>query len=103
MVHVRVEFWLQSGSGKEWGPDFESLADRRPTLNLSLADGTTVRALFEDLERYPVVRRHIFSDHAFHSDLTLTLNSQVMGFDELYGQVLGDGDKISVLPMYAGA
>ncbi len=103
MVHVKVEFWIQSGSAKEWGPDFEFFADRRPTLNLSLADGTTVRALFQGLERYPVVRRHIFSDHAFHPDITMTLNSQVMGFDELYGWALRDGDRISVLPMYAGA
>ncbi len=103
MVHVKVEFWIQSGGAKEWGLDFESIAERRPTLNLSLADGTTVRALFQGLERYPVVKRHIFSDHAFHPDITLTLNSQVMGFDEVYGQVLGDGDRISVLPMYAGA
>ncbi len=103
MVRVKVEFWIQSGSGKEWGPDFESLADRRPTLSLSLADGTTVRALFEDLARYPAVRRHIFSDHAFHPDITMTLNSLVMGFDELYSWALRDGDRISVLPMYAGA
>ena len=103
MVHVKIEFWIQSGSGKEWGPDFEALADRQPTLSLGVADGTTVQSLFEDLGRYPIIRRHVFSDHAFHPDIAMTLNLQVMGFDELYGRVLAEGDKLSVLPMYAGA
>jgi len=121
MVRVKVEFWTRSGSGKEWGPDFEHLhspalaagasvqaqvqvfpADKRAALSLCLADGTTVRALFEDLERYPKIKSEIFSDHAFHPDITLTLNSLVMGYDELYDRVLTDGDKIAILPMYVG-
>jgi molybdopterin converting factor small subunit len=101
MVRVKVEFWTWSGSVKEWGPDFESPTDKRATLSLCIADGTTVRALFEDLERYPIIKSEIF-DHAFHPDITLTLNSRVMGYDELYDRVLTDGDRISVLPMYAG-
>ena len=102
MVRVKVEFWTRSGSGKEWGPDFESPTDKRATLNVCMADGTTVRALFEDLERYPMVKSEIFSDHAFHPDITLTLNSLVMGYDELYDRVLTNGDTIAVLPMYVG-
>jgi len=99
MVRVKVEFWMWSG--KELGPDFESPTDKRATLSLCVADGTTVRALFEDLERYPMIKSEIF-DHAFNPDITLTLNSRVMGYDELYGMVLTDGDRISVLPIYAG-
>ncbi len=99
MVRVKVEFWMWSG--KELGPDFESPTDKHATLSLCIADGTTVRALFEDLERYPMIKSEIF-DHAFHPDITLALNSRVMGYDELYGMVLTDGDRISVLPMYAG-
>jgi molybdopterin converting factor small subunit len=112
MVRVKVEFWTRSGSGKELGPDFEHLhlqaqvqvfpADKRAALSLCMADGTTVRALFEDLERYPMVKSEIFSDHAFHPDITLTLNSLVMGYDELYDRVLTNGDTIAVLPMYVG-
>jgi molybdopterin converting factor small subunit len=99
MVRVKVEFWMWSG--KELGPDFESPTDKRATLSLCIADGTTIRALFEGLECYPMIKSEIF-DHAFHPDITLTLNSRVMGYDELYGMVLTDGDRISVLPMYAG-
>ena len=99
MVRVKVEFWMWSP--KELGPDFGSPTDRRATLNLCVADGTTVRALFEDL-RHPMIQNEIFSDHAFHPDITLTLNSRVMGYDELYGRVLTDGDTIAVLPMYVG-
>ena len=102
MAHVRIEFWIQNSTGQEWGPDFQHPTDQRATLNLSLADGTTVCALFQGLERYPMVRRHVFSDGAFHPEITVTLNSLVMGFDELYGRIVGDGDRISILPMYAG-
>ncbi len=101
MVRVKVEFWTGSESGEEWGPDFESQADRRATLNLCVADGTTVRALFEDLERYPMVKDKIFCRN-FRPEINLALNARVMGHDELYDRVLTDGDKISVLPMYMG-
>ncbi len=101
MVRVKVEFWTGSGSGEEWGPGFESQADRRATLNLCVADGTTVRALFEDLERYPIVKQEVF-DRNFRPEINLALNSLVMGHDELYDRVLTDGDRISVLPMYMG-
>ena len=99
MVQVKVEFWMWSG--KELGPDFESPTDKRATLNLCVAEGTTVRALFEDLERYPMVKKEIF-DRNFHADINLALNSLVMGHDELYDRVLTHGDTISVLPMYVG-
>jgi len=100
MVRVKVEFWMWSG--KEVGPDFESPTDKRAALNLRVADGTTVRALFEDLERYPLVKQEIFSGRHFHPDINLAMNSLVMGHDELYDRVLTDGDRISVLPMYVG-
>ena len=60
MVRVKVEFWTRSGSGQEWGPDFESQTGKHATLNLCVADGTTVRALFESLERYPMVKQEVF-------------------------------------------
>jgi len=101
MVHVKVEFWTQSGSGQEWGSDFESQAGKHATLNLCVADGTTVRALFEDLARYPMVKQEVF-DRNFRPEINLALNSLVMGHDELYDRVLTDGDRISVLPVYMG-
>jgi len=101
MVRVKVEFWTRSGSGNDWGPDFESPADKRATLNLCVADGTTVRALFEDLERYPIVKQEVF-DRNFRPEINLALNSLVMGHDELYDRVLTDGDRITVLPVYVG-
>ena len=100
MVRVKIEFWMWSS--KEAGPDFESTADKRVALSLCVADGTIVRALFEDLERYPLVKQDIFSGGHFHPEINLALNSLVMGHDELYDQVLTDGDTISVLPMYVG-
>ena len=101
MVHVKVEFWTQSGSGKEWGPDFESQAGKHTFLNLCVPDGTTVRALFEDLERYPMVKQEVF-DRDFRPEINLALNSLVMGHDELYDRVLTDGDRITILPVYMG-
>jgi hypothetical protein len=100
MVQVKVEFWMWSG--KELGPDFESPTDQRAALSLCVGDGTTVCALFEGLERYPLIKQEVFSDHTFRPEINLALNSLVMGHDELYDRVLTDGDKISVLPMYVG-
>jgi molybdopterin converting factor small subunit len=101
MVHVKVEFWTRGGSGQDWGPDFEFQGDRRATLNLCVPDGTTVRALFEDLERYPIVKQEVFHRN-FRPEINLALNSLVMGHDELYDRVLTDGDRITVLPVYMG-
>lgn len=101
MVRVKVEFWVGNGSGQEWGPDFESQTGKHPTLNLCVPDGTTVRALFEDLERYPMVKREVF-DRNFRPEINLALNSLVMGHDEIYQRVLTDGDRITVLPVYMG-
>ncbi len=100
MIRVKVEFWMWSG--KELGADSESSTDKHATLNLRVADGTTVRALFEDLQRHPPIKQEVFSDHHFHPEINLALNSLVMGHDELYDRVLTDGDRISVLPMYVG-
>ena len=101
MVRVKVEFWTQSRSGKDWGPDFQLQAGKPVTLDLCIADGTTVRALFEDLERYPRVKAEVF-DRNFRPEINLALNSLVMGHDELYDRVLTDGDRITVLPVYMG-
>ena len=101
MVRVKVEFWTRSGSGKGWGPDFESQAGKHPTLNLCVPDGTTVRALFEDLERYPIVKQEVFHRN-FRPEINLAMNSLVMGHDELYDRVLTDGDRRTVLPVYVG-
>jgi molybdopterin converting factor small subunit len=100
MIRVKVEFWMWSG--QEVGPDFESPTDKRAALSLCVGDGTTVRALFEDLERYPLVKQEVFSDRHFRPEINLALNSRVMGHDELYDRVLTDGDRIAVLPMYVG-
>lgn len=99
MVRVRVEFWMWSG--REPGLDFGSPADRHATLNLCVADGTTVRALFESLERHPMIKKEIF-DHSFYPSVALTLNNAAMGHDEVYDRVLNDGDRILVLPAFAG-
>ena len=68
MVRVKVEFWTWSGSGKEWGPDFESQAGKHASLNLCVPDGTTVCVLFEDLERYPMVEKEVF-DRSFRLEM----------------------------------
>ena len=72
MVRVTVEFWTRSGLGQEWGPDVESRAGKHPTLNLCVPDGTTVRALFEDLERYPIVKQEVF-DRNFRPEINLAI------------------------------
>ena len=101
MVRVKVELWLWLG--KELGGDFESPSTMRSVLESAVEEGTTVRELFEDLaERYGPVRDKVFSDHGFAPHVIATMNERVISVRELYDRVLEEGDRITVLPMYAG-
>ncbi len=101
MVNVRVEFWMWLGN--ELGPEFESPTDMRASLQIQLDEGTTVRALFEQLaETYPIVRDRVFSDHQLGQYVVATLNHLGMNREDLYGKVLRDGDVVTVLPIYVG-
>lgn len=101
MVKVRVEFWMWQG--KELGPEFVSSTDARARLETDVAEGTTVRQLFEQLaERYPIIEAKVFSDHQLQKYMIATLNHEGMAREELMEKVLRDGDVIAAMPIYVG-
>jgi sulfur carrier protein ThiS len=68
-------------------------------------DGVTVGKLFDQLaEKYQPIREKIFemARNRFYPDVVVTLNNQMIYAHELYGRVLKEGDKLTVLSMLPG-
>jgi molybdopterin converting factor small subunit len=101
MPRVRTEFWMWLG--KDLGPDFVSPTDMRASLQTEVQEGTTVEALLEQIAgRYPVVREKLFTDGQLSQYVVATLNYKGMNREELLARELGDGDILTVLPIYVG-
>ncbi|MHB0869369.1 MAG: MoaD/ThiS family protein [Chloroflexota bacterium] len=101
MVRVKTEFWMWLG--KELGPEFESPTDMRANLQSEVEEGITVRQFLDRLaERYPLIRERVFPDHQLGQYVVATLNHRGMDREDLYRQLLRDGDVITVLPIYVG-
>jgi molybdopterin converting factor small subunit len=103
MVKVKLEIWMRLA--KELGNDFLSPSDMCSIRQEEVKDGLTVRDFFDDLaKRYEPIRKKIFGSekNAFYPDVVVTLNDRVISPPELFGRVLKDGDKITVVPMFAG-
>jgi molybdopterin converting factor small subunit len=103
MIRVKLEIWMRLG--KELGKDFEALSEMCSIREEEVKDGITVRDFFNDLaNRYEPVREKIIGRGRsnFYPDVVVTLNDRVISPSELFGRVLKDGDKITVLPMSDG-
>ncbi len=103
MINVKIELWLWLD--KKLSEDFKSASDMRSELEIKLEEDTTVRKLFGQLsERYPVMREKVFhtKKQVFYEDIVVTLNEKVMSPYKIYETKLKEGDKIIVLPVYAG-
>jgi len=104
-MRIQVELWLWLN--KELGGDFQSPSEMRSLTEMDVENGTTVRNLFDRLaDRYPVIGQKVFNrqNKKFYPNLSVILTSK----DEVItpysgeGSVLGDGDKVKVLPIYVG-
>jgi molybdopterin converting factor small subunit len=103
MARVKLEIWMRLG--KELGKDFDALSEMCSIREEEVKDGITVRDFFNDLaNRYEPVRKKILGRgrSSFYPDVVVTLNDRVISPSELFNRVLKDGDKITVLPMFAG-
>jgi molybdopterin converting factor small subunit len=103
MARVKLEIWMRLG--KELGKDFDALSEMRSIWEEEVKDGITVRDFFDDLaNRYKPIREKIIGRgrSSFYPDVVATLNDRVITPSELFDRVLKDGDKITVLPMFAG-
>jgi sulfur carrier protein ThiS len=103
MNRVIVEVWLWLGH--ELWDDFESPSQMRSIKEEEVREGTTIRELLEDLaRRYSPIAEKIFDlkQKTLYPSVVLTYNDQVISPYVVYDQILSQGDKVTVLPMYMG-
>ena len=103
MNSVTVELWLWLGG--ELKGDFESLSEMRSVRREVVEEGTTIGQLLNHLaNRYDPFRQKVFDilEKRLHPQVVLTYNDRVISPHDLYEQVLKDGDKITIMPLYTG-
>lgn len=100
-ITIELWFWL----GKKLGEDFQSPSEMRAVKKEKVEEGTTIRQLFDSLaRRYPVIAQSIFDTKAkrVYPSVVVNYNDMVISPHIVHEQVLKDGDKITILPIYAG-
>lgn len=103
MIRVTIEVWLWLG--KELGGDFESLSEMRSVRQEIVEEGTTIRQLLDTLAcRYPPIARNVFDTQAQQMlpSIVVNYNDRVISPHRVHDQILREGDKITVLPIYTG-
>jgi len=103
MNRVTIELWLWLGN--ELGKDFESPSKMRSIKEEKVEEGTTIRQLLDNLaSRYPPIAQKIFDikEKKLFPHVVINYNERVISPYIVYDQILRDGDKITILPMYVG-
>jgi molybdopterin converting factor small subunit len=96
MNRITIEIWLWLG--RELGDDFESPSEMRSIKEENVEEGISIRQLLDNLAgRYPPIARKRLLPH-----IVVNYNDRVISPHIVYDQVLKDGDKITVLPLYMG-
>jgi sulfur carrier protein ThiS len=101
MNQVSIELWL----GKKIGGDFEAISETRSRLREEVEEGTTIRQLLNHLaRRNAIFALEVFDPEAgrLNSMVVVNYNDRIISHTEVYDQVIGDGDKITIVPVYAG-
>ena len=104
-MHIQIELWMWLGD--QLGEDFQSPSKMRSTKEMEVEEGLTVIQLFDRLaNRYPLLGEKIFDRESkkFLPNLSVivTCNGQVVSPFNIEEDVLKDGYKITVLPLYVG-
>ena len=103
MNSVTVELWLWLG--KELKGGFESPSEMRSVRNEVVEEGTNIGQLLNNLaNRYDPFGQKVFDIRGkkLHPHVVLTYNDHVISPHNLYEQVLKEGDKITIMPLYTG-
>jgi molybdopterin converting factor small subunit len=103
MNHVTVEIWLWLG--KELEGDFESPTEMRSIKEECVEEEATIGQLLDHLAKcYPPIARHVFDMQVkkLSPNVVVIYNDQVISPHIVHEQVLKDGDKVKVLPIYSG-
>ena len=81
------------------------LSEMRSLKEESIEEGTTIHQLLDNLARcYPAIAQNIFDPDVkkVNPQVVVNYNDQVISPYVVHEQVLRDGDKITVLPVYVG-
>ncbi len=84
---------------------FKSLSEMRSLKEESVEEGTTTHQLLDSLaRRYPPIAQNIFDPKMkeVNPHIVVNYNDQIISPYVVHDQVLRDGDKITVLPVYVG-
>lgn len=103
MNRVTIEIWLWLG--RELGDDFASPSEMRSIREESVEEGTRIRQLLDSLAgRYPPIARCVFDTKAKRllPHIVVNYNDRVISPHIVHDQLLKDGDKITILPVYVG-
>ena len=101
MVRCKVELWMWLG--KELGEDFRSLSRMRSVLETVVEEGTTVGKLFENLAgRHGPIGERVFRNRGFVPYVAVIMNERIVSAGKVCARIVKDGDRIIVLPGYAG-
>jgi molybdopterin converting factor small subunit len=103
MNQVTIELWFWIG--KELGKDFESQSEMRSYKKEMVEEGTTIRQLLDQLARsHPTIGERVFDtqQERLYPHVVVNYNDRVIDPHIVHDQVLRDGDKITILPMYVG-
>jgi len=103
MICVTVELWMWLS--KELSGDFEALSEMRSKRKEEIEEGKTVQQLLDQLaRRYSPIARDVFDlqEKRVYPHVVVNYNDRVISPHIIHDQVLRDGDKITILPMYMG-
>jgi len=103
MNRVTIELWLWLGG--ELKGDFESPSEMRSIREEVVEEGTSIGDLLHSLaNRYHPIRQRVFDieDRRLRTDVVVTHNDRVTHPQTVLEQILKDGDKITIMPLYTG-
>ncbi len=103
MNRVTIELWLWLGEELKEG--FASLSAMRSVREELVEDGTTIKELLSSLARhYAPIEKRVFKlkEGKLYPDMVAKYNEGIVDWQVIGAQVLRDGDKITIMPLYTG-
>ena len=104
-MRIQIELWMWLGD--QLGKDFQAPSEMRSTREVVVEEGLTVIELFDRLAvQYPLIGERVFDrkTQKFFPNLNVivTQHGQVISPFNMEEDVLKDGYKVTVLPLYVG-
>ena len=103
MIRVQIELWMDLS--EELAGDFEAPSATRSLKSVDAEEGATVRDVFVALaRRYQVLADRVLDPDqgVFNPNVVVLYNGRVIPRHGVEDRLLCEGDRITVLPVYAG-